>query len=471
MWNEKTVLPEVYKLTSPDSCNKNKVKIHKDSGLYGVEFTVDKTIPNFNKAAKKVNLDYACAFIKFKNVLEGMLDLAWKYVFKERFPEPVGNSAGNLSPESNQNSMENFQRAIELFLQRSTHEKKLRDRQLIYYQPGGDFQVQKDLVTLAIEHRHRFDELFFVADLLPAGDIEMPNKSLALEWFYMAFHKSKRNQFVASGQQLVDETIESVTKYFELLYNIEKSSGKLKLKLEQRDRKKFDFQRGAAKSRYNNKMRYMADGCRTSPSHDYCNDCNCNHGYKPSCDNGYNCNRPEQKAPPEFTGSPCHVHGNKAKHTYEECHDNPKNCKPSSSSHDNNNNNNRNCSYKAHYHDARYHSSDDESPGKHCTPEPSDGQTKSSKSNVNQHDEKNYHIDTGKISYQIKRRMVDVVQRSKPHKRDIFQPEKPSHSMKHPTCSLLQDELNTDKCLMELKKEFGDHDVTDDAMNLFTFDN
>ena len=378
-WSEKTILPEVYKLTSPDSCNKNKVKIHKDSGLYGVEFTVDKTIPNFNKAAKKVNLDYACAFIKFKNVLEGMLDLAWKYVFKERFPEPVGNSAGNLSPESNQNSMENFQRAIELFLQRSTHEKKLRDRQLIYYQPGGDFQVQKDLVTLAIEHRHRFDELFFVADLLPAGDIKMPNKSLALKWFYMTFHKSERDQFVTSGQGLVDEMINSITEYFKLLYNIKKSSGKLKLQLEQRDRKKSDFQRDAAKSKYNNKMRYMANGRRTSRSRDYGDDCNRDCGCKPSRDSGYKRDRPKQKAPPEFTGKPCHVHGNKAKHTYEECRDNPKNCKPSSSSR-NNNNNNRKRSYDAHYHDACYHSSNNESPGKYRTPELSNSQTKSSES-------------------------------------------------------------------------------------------
>jgi hypothetical protein len=124
-WSEKTILPEVYKLTSPDSCNKNKFGIHKDSGLYGVKFTVDKTIPDFNKAAIKVDLDYARVFVEFKNVLKGTLNLAWKYVLKEHFPEPIGNSAGDLSPESNQNSLENFQRAIELFLQRITHEKKL----------------------------------------------------------------------------------------------------------------------------------------------------------------------------------------------------------------------------------------------------------------------------------------------------------------------------------------------------------
>ena len=77
-------------------------------------------------------------------------------------------------------------------LQHSTHEKKLRDPQLIYYQHGGDFQVRKDLGTSVIEHHHRFEELIHVAELLPAGDIAMPNESLTLEWFYMTFHKSER---------------------------------------------------------------------------------------------------------------------------------------------------------------------------------------------------------------------------------------------------------------------------------------
>ena len=131
-WNEKTILPEVYKLTSPNPRNKNKVKIHKDSGLHGIEFTVDETIPNFNKGADKVELDYASAFIEFENVLEGALNSAWKYVLKEHFPEPIDDSTGALLPEFNRNSKESFQSAMELFLQRSMHEKKLRDWQLIY---------------------------------------------------------------------------------------------------------------------------------------------------------------------------------------------------------------------------------------------------------------------------------------------------------------------------------------------------
>ena len=156
---------------------------------------------------------------------------------------------------------------------------------MIYYQPGGDFQVQKDLGTSAIEHRHCFDELLRVAELLPAGDIAMPNESLTLEWFYMTFHKSERDQFITSGRRLIDETIESDTEYFELLYNIKKSNGKLMLQLEQRDRKKYNAQRGAAKNRYDDKMRNMADERRTSRSRDYRNDRNRDRGYKLSRDN------------------------------------------------------------------------------------------------------------------------------------------------------------------------------------------
>ncbi len=81
-WNEKTILPEVYKSRSHNPCNKNKAEIHKDSGLYGIKFTVDKTIPDFNKGADKVELDYATAFVEFENMLKGALNLAWKYVLK-----------------------------------------------------------------------------------------------------------------------------------------------------------------------------------------------------------------------------------------------------------------------------------------------------------------------------------------------------------------------------------------------------
>jgi hypothetical protein len=168
-----------------------------------------------------------------------------------------------------------------------------------------------------------------------------------------------------------------------------KSNGKLKLQLKQRDRKKYDAQRGAAKNRYNHKMRNMADEHRTSRSRDYRNDRNRDRGYKMSRDRDYKRDKSEQKAPPEFTGKPCRVHGNKVKHTYEECRNNPKNRKPSSGNHDNNN---KKRHHDAHYHDERYLSSQDESPDAHRTPEPSDDDgTKSSANSKNgESDEENY---------------------------------------------------------------------------------
>ncbi len=224
----------------------------------------------------------------------------------------------------------------------------------------------------------------------------MPNESITLEWFYMTFHKSECEQFIMTGRRLVDETIESVTEYFESLYNIKKSNGKLKLQLEQRDRKKLKAQQGIVKYKYDNKMRNMADERRTSHSRNYRDDCNHDRGYKTSRDRDYKHDKFERKASPEFSGKPCHVHGDKAKHTYEECRDNPKNRK---STVGNRNNNNRKRNHDSHYHDERYLSSQDESPDDHRTPEPSDdeGTKSSASSKVGQRDEENYHVDTGKI--------------------------------------------------------------------------
>jgi hypothetical protein len=85
-WDEKTRLPKTYKLQSSDSWNKIKAKVHQDSGKLGVEFTIDKTIPEFEKGAKKVNLNYAHSFVEFKNVLQEEYKTAWKQVVHEHLP-------------------------------------------------------------------------------------------------------------------------------------------------------------------------------------------------------------------------------------------------------------------------------------------------------------------------------------------------------------------------------------------------
>jgi len=63
----KTVLPKVYKLQSNDPRNKHKAEIHKDDGLLGIEFNLNKTISEFIRTLEKLNLDY----VEFGNVLLG----------------------------------------------------------------------------------------------------------------------------------------------------------------------------------------------------------------------------------------------------------------------------------------------------------------------------------------------------------------------------------------------------------------
>ncbi len=89
-WDTKTVLPEVYKLLqSNDPRNKYKAVIHKDDGLLGIEFTLDKTISEIIRTLEKLNLDYVTSFAKFGNVLLGLYQTKWKQVLHEHFPEPV----------------------------------------------------------------------------------------------------------------------------------------------------------------------------------------------------------------------------------------------------------------------------------------------------------------------------------------------------------------------------------------------
>jgi hypothetical protein len=82
-----TRLPESYKLQSNDSHNKVKAEVHQDSGKLGIEFTVDKTIPDFNKGATKIHLDWTHSFLEFENVLQGEYKTAWKQIIHKFYQE------------------------------------------------------------------------------------------------------------------------------------------------------------------------------------------------------------------------------------------------------------------------------------------------------------------------------------------------------------------------------------------------
>jgi hypothetical protein len=151
-WDKKILLPKTYKLQSNDPCNKVKAEIHQVSGKFGIEFTVNKTIPEFEMGAEKNNLDWAHSFVEFKNVLQGQYKAAWKQVLHENFLEP--DDSAMVPAEHNCSLGENFHCALEFFIKKALHKEKPQDRQYIYIMPGGNYNVKKKLVMSPIEYLH-----------------------------------------------------------------------------------------------------------------------------------------------------------------------------------------------------------------------------------------------------------------------------------------------------------------------------
>ena len=94
-------------------------------------------------------------------------------------------------------------------------------------QSGGDYRLMKELITPPRLHAQQFKEMLCNAEILPAGDIPKPSDALALQWYYMLYHKSDRKKFVLGGKTLKGATVETVTKFFQALYEQRKLDGSL----------------------------------------------------------------------------------------------------------------------------------------------------------------------------------------------------------------------------------------------------
>ena len=122
---------------------------------------------------------------------------------------------------------ENFKCAITLWLQCAHNEKKMCNSQYIYLAPGGDFCLQKELKTITIDHQHQFEELLQILKLLPAGNIADPKEGLQVEWFYNSFHMEDCKEYVKSGRNLANETVELAAEYFSAIYDTQAIHGDL----------------------------------------------------------------------------------------------------------------------------------------------------------------------------------------------------------------------------------------------------
>jgi hypothetical protein len=352
VWDEKTPLSETYNLQSNDTRNKVKAEVHQDSGQLGIEFTVNKTILDSNKGAKKIHLDWTHSFLEFENVLLRQYKTAWKQILHEFYPELV--DAVMVPAKQDRSRKENSRHVIEFFIKKVLHEEKPRDRQYIYLAPGGDYNVQKLLVTRPINHLHQWEELLRVVEPLPASDIVIPSAKLQAKWFYMTFHKTDHVEYVRSGRKLREETLQTLTEYFKSIYNTRMI--KTTYSRSQHEKVQGDARQQARhklQERYMCKMRHFASKCRSGRPHTQRNNNyygsreirkgkerhydrrNDRSDYKKSPQvyrknpQEYNYKRNPQergsrKSPQEYKKgfSPCPLHGPQANHSYKECHQN-----------------------------------------------------------------------------------------------------------------------------------------------------
>ncbi len=102
-----------------------------------------------------------------------------------------------------------------------------RDEQYVYMASGGDHRIAKDLLMPLREHARRYKEMLHITKQLPPGEKQPPSKKLALQWYYMTYHRSDRTEYAKSGKKLSAETIKSLTEYFQALFAQKKADGLL----------------------------------------------------------------------------------------------------------------------------------------------------------------------------------------------------------------------------------------------------
>ncbi len=102
-----------------------------------------------------------------------------------------------------------------------------RDEQYVYMAPGGDHRIVKDLLMPPREHARCYKEMLRITEQLPPGKKQPPSEKLALQWYYMTYHRSDHTEYVKSGKKLSAETIKSLTEYFQALFAQKKADGSL----------------------------------------------------------------------------------------------------------------------------------------------------------------------------------------------------------------------------------------------------
>jgi hypothetical protein len=115
--------------------------------------------------------------------------------------------------------------------------------------PGGNHKIAKDLLTPPREHVRRYKEMLRIAEQLPPGEKQPPSEKLAIQWYYMTYHRADRVEYAKSGKNL--------TGYSQALFMQKKADGTL-------ERAEIDRLHNRAKKRLASNLREKREAHRTS---------------------------------------------------------------------------------------------------------------------------------------------------------------------------------------------------------------
>ena len=311
---------------------KEEVPIY--GGDLGMEFLLSKTIPEYNSALERLGWSWADAFDQFERVLEGPPRTAWLEVV-------------DLHPDLKNLHEAGFKEAIALLIKKLLNNATPRDQQWIYMAPGGEKSFYRDILTSPTDHLRRFNEIIRISKSLPAGNIADPSERLQVQWLYMSYHQKDREKYVESGKVLGNETLETLTAYFQAIHDQKVASNTLVRKPQETTKKNDD------RAKNNGSRRHSSSRGRSNDRRPDYRDGRYDHRDR---DRGRERYRDRRDAPRRnrddhrsrdgngrsrtsssaskttkaAIANPCHEHsrdGHPARHTWAECSSNPKNKK------------------------------------------------------------------------------------------------------------------------------------------------
>jgi hypothetical protein len=136
-WDNNTKLPEKYKFQGTNT--QSKAEVHIDSCTFGMEFFLEKTLPEFNQAGTRLDWSWSESSMEFETVLGDGYCTTWLKVLTDHFPEPLENKPKATRELKHHDKKENFYHAISIFIYEILGDQKPCDQQYIYMQPVGDY--------------------------------------------------------------------------------------------------------------------------------------------------------------------------------------------------------------------------------------------------------------------------------------------------------------------------------------------